>query len=185
MEPVMAKIEHHDFTFEQDPGIVLRTGDINIAFVDDEVALEYIDGEMNIPKSATDNHIFGAIYTIANLLKKDGLSANFLIFNDPLIAKQYIADNAERLTLLISDNNMPGISGFDMIQEMRAKGITVPAIIRSGLPNHIPAGMIVVGKEASLKAMYTTHIRPILEAQGHLNVDGNNMGIEQAAKPAP
>ena len=169
----MPNIELHDFTLGENPGIVPRMSHINIVFVDDEV-------DDVQPRSM--NAIGAFINRIGILLKGDDLSANFFVFDDPLVAREFIAQHDAKLTLVISDNNMPGISGFDMIKGLRAIGVVVPAIIRSGLPDHVPPGVITADKVVSPKALYEDHIRGIIRSQGHFDVGGQSPVIAQAAK---
>ena len=55
-----------------------------------------------------------------------------LVLTDP--AKAIARYQPDQFDLLITDKNMPGLSGFELIRELRLKSPTLPAIMMTAFP---------------------------------------------------
>jgi DNA-binding NtrC family response regulator len=54
---------------------------------------------------------------IKNALEKDGYNVN--VFDDPLLALEYFKSNQKESTIIISDVRMPGMSGVELLANIK------------------------------------------------------------------
>jgi PAS domain S-box-containing protein len=98
---------------EKDEGFTLAPGETNseaIAIVDDEESIT------SLTKQALDTYGFrGFAFTSAQA------------------CLEYIAAHPKEISLVITDQIMPKISGSDLVKKLRLQGETIPAIIVSGV----------------------------------------------------
>jgi two-component system, cell cycle sensor histidine kinase and response regulator CckA len=73
--------------------------------------------------------------------------------------------NPGRFPLVITDLNMPGISGLDLIRELRSSALSTKIIVQSGLPDAVQdsEGVEVLSKPISAERLLQT-VRRVLDA---------------------
>lgn len=70
-----------------------------------------------------------------------------------------IISNDEAIDLMILDNRMPGIKGFEVLEEMQRKGSKLPVILLTGsvgINENIPATKAVLRKPIDLNVLLDT-----------------------------
>ncbi|HVY18240.1 MAG TPA: response regulator [Rhodopila sp.] len=50
-------------------------------------------------------------------------------------AKEFLGSNLRQVACLISDNHMPGMTGLDLIERLRAEGFTFPVLLITANPS--------------------------------------------------
>jgi DNA-binding response OmpR family regulator len=55
-----------------------------------------------------------------------------IVFDDPRRALAAVRTNPYSFEALITDHTMPGITGIDLIREVRAAGANIPAVVMTG-----------------------------------------------------
>ena len=69
-------------------------------------------------------------FLVRRFLERSGYRV--LTCDSPVEALTALDDEADRFDLCITDHNMPGMSGLDLVAAMRAAGHRVPVVIASG-----------------------------------------------------
>lgn len=72
----------------------------------------------------------------------DGFGCAYESFDDPVKALRYYEKNSEKITLMVTDLTMPGLSGPDLIGRALRLNPSLPVILVIGYPGQeIPAGI--------------------------------------------
>lgn len=65
------------------------------------------------------------------------------------------------LALVILDRALPDVCGADLLRQLRADGVTAPAVVVTGMPDDIPEGEfdglgvdLIVGKDEAYRALF-------------------------------
>jgi len=82
-----------------------------------------------------------------------------LSFNIPQDAINYLQRSSHEASLIITDYQMPEMSGLEMLEAIRASGTKAPALMISGNPEEIckiraeKCGASIIGKPIRMKAL--------------------------------
>jgi len=86
-------------------------------------------------------------------VRLEQLNYRVLVFDDPRRALAAVRANPRSFDAVITDHMMPGMTGLDLIREIRAAGAVVPAIMITGNRSHISSaqleaasGVVIVDK---------------------------------------
>jgi two-component system cell cycle sensor histidine kinase/response regulator CckA len=86
---------------------------------------------------------------VARLLRREGYTVTVL--RDPVRAVALLAQPDARFDVVISDVNMPGLSGLDVARAVRARSTTLPIILVSATPS-----------ESLLRATLDLHVASVI-----------------------
>jgi FixJ family two-component response regulator len=68
------------------------------------------------------------------------------------------SSNLRSLNCILADIHMPGMSGLDLLRELRDQGITTPVILITALPDkHLDAEAISLGAQCLLRKPFETN----------------------------
>ena len=70
-----------------------------------------------------------------SVLEKYNKNFEFIIENDPIVAKQLISTKNLDINLILLDLNMPKFDGIQMLEYMSEKNINIPVIVCSNFIN--------------------------------------------------
>lgn len=90
------------------------------------------DKSLNIVLIDDDQHV---LHVHHNLIQRLGHSV--VSFTDPVCAISYIKDHKNLIDLIITDHQMPLLTGSQLLADIQAAGIALPAIILSGYPDEV------------------------------------------------
>ena len=96
--------------------------------VTDTTPIPHIDTSKKTILSVDDNELLRK--TMCRLLEKDGHAVTCA--EDGQIALEFLTEDPERFELIITDQNLPKLSGVDLINQLREKGLHTPIILMSG-----------------------------------------------------
>jgi CheY-like chemotaxis protein len=87
------------------------------------------------------------VFLVARVLGRKGFRVS--TFTDPLLAQAKLAENPLAVDLLVTDYNMPGYSGVDLLRAVKALRPDLPVALASGyVPPEIEKSAIEAGANA-------------------------------------
>jgi CheY-like chemotaxis protein len=94
----------------------------------------------------------------------DGLDYEHVSFNDPGKALEFLAENAGKVDLVISDVVMPDMSGFEVAKEAARLKQNIPVILLSAFTDTLPQAATIPNVRAVLeKHLLRTDLRQAVE----------------------
>ncbi len=73
-----------------------------------------------------------------------------LVYDDPRRALASVRANPQKFDALVTDLTMPGLTGVDLVRELRAAGVAIPVVIMTGNRATVPASLLATMKDVAL-----------------------------------